>query len=549
MKPWKGIVCLLSFALICIGVWLFLSDFARTEGTIPYLDWETSSIVDADGQERTFDPLSGEPQLEQGERFLFTLTLPQRKDGMYLLFETSGGAITLTLGDERIYSSEVALLPDAINLSQAHVTIPAGGGELLAMEITPTGPMGFFPPILRLTDDPNDQAGTMAYANFYAFPTGATALALVVLWGLFLLGVVQGRAPWKLLLLLFAAAVEMFRMLAIGFGTYFLSPAAVSLLGWRGWPLLGMAALVGYLLLHREKAFWKALGVTVSASVGTLLVCWGISFLRGGYLAQYLQTMALQAFTGYWDNVVYWLSLWLVAVCALLSGWEFVRKMVKDAARNRALELKDQLMVESYHAQERRLREGAALRHETAHRLVALGAMLQEGDLAGASHLVEEWQGQETKASPLAYSANPAVNAMLQSAASQASQHGIAFQGKAHLPEKLPLPLEDLCALLLNMLDNALDAAAQVEPESRRFVHVRISFQDGFLGVQCINSYAGNLRLDDSGELATTKPQPEIHGFGISKMREVAAAYHSMLDISYTEGTFTVQTALKLPES
>ena len=50
------------------------------------------------------------------------------------------------------------------------------------------------------------------------------------------------------------------------------------------------------------------------------------------------------------------------------------------------------------------------------------------------------------------------------------------------------------------------------------------------------------------GGLLSRKSHPEFHGFGIAKMRALAEKYKSILDISYTDTVFTVQTALKLPQ-
>ena len=54
------------------------------------------------------------------------------------------------------------------------------------------------------------------------------------------------------------------------------------------------------------------------------------------------------------------------------------------------------------------------------------------------------------------------------------------------------------------------------------------------------------LHTDEQGQLLTTKPDQEGHGFGLAQMRAVAAKYHSVLTIDHDEDTFTVQTALKL---
>lgn len=64
-------------------------------------------------------------------------------------------------------------------------------------------------------------------------------MATLLLWGLFLVGAYQGRPPWKLLLLVFAAGELTFYSLALGFESYFLSQELLPFLSWAG-PFWGL---------------------------------------------------------------------------------------------------------------------------------------------------------------------------------------------------------------------------------------------------------------------------------------------------------------------
>ena len=102
--------------------------------------------------------------------------------------------------------------------------------------------------------------------------------------------------------------------------------------------------------------------------------------------------------------------------------------------------------------------------------------------------------------------------------------------------------------MLMNMLDNALEASAWVESPEKRFVRFRTRIKNGYMTVKCENAFERELKKAPDGQLATTKSDPQAHGFGISQMRTVAEKYHSLLDISCpNKHIFRVQTALKLP--
>ena len=151
--------------------------------------------------------------------------------------------------------------------------------------------------------------------------------------------------------------------------------------------------------------------------------------------------------------------------------------------------------------------------------------------------------GELEQLSPKIYTANLTVNTILQRFAAQAQKAGVAFRVKAILPEALPIPDEDLCAFLFNLLENALEAAEQTE-EGDIFCSMQVRQQ--YLAIHCENTYSGALRTTPGGQLLTTKEDPASHGFGVIKMIAIAKKYGSVLDISYDESRFTVMTALKL---
>ncbi len=550
MKKLTRWICVLVFLTLCGGVLSFLCLFTQVGNTgTPYLDWGTCVIRSADGTERSFDPMGGQPDLGERELIRLSLFLPEeRPGGFWLIFEITGAELSVFLDGAELYSSTSRSLPETVNLSQVQLSLPAGGGELLVMDLRPLEAMNLFPPLPRLTDDPAGAAETTAYGNYYALSTGAAALALVLLAGLFLLGAAGGRFQWRLLLLVLAAAVMTVHPIAVGSGYYFLPEPWLSLLSWHRLMLLVTLAIAVYLALHRERVFWNKLALAALTSTGLLLVCSVVSWLRGGYLSRYLVSLITQLRVGLYTDLLTWLNRWLVMVCILLSVWEATRSIVRTQSQARALALKNKLVMENHQAIEAKLRDSAALRHEFSHQPAALDAMYQEGDMERLGRSLAEWRSLAAHSAQPQFTRHVAVNAILQNTYSRAEDAGIQFDADISIPETLSISHEDLCSLLMNLLDNALEGAGKVPEQADRYIRLRLSVRGGFLSVYCENSYHGALRVDERGMLRTTKADPQAHGFGISQMTAVAERHHSILDVSYTGAVFTVQTALKLPE-
>ena len=114
--------------------------------------------------------------------------------------------------------------------------------------------------------------------------------------------------------------------------------------------------------------------------------------------------------------------------------------------------------MDNYRSMEDKLRESARLRHGFSAQVAALDAAVQARDWAGVERCVAAWK-QDTDQELARFTEHIAVNAILQDAAGRAKAAGIAFEAAVMLPKSLPIPDEDLCALLINLLDNALEGA------------------------------------------------------------------------------------------
>lgn len=302
--------------------------------------------------------------------------------------------------------------------------------------------------------------------------------------------------------------------------------------------------------MNRRRDFWRLLGLAAAWSAGALLAAYLLSLAGGSYLSGYINSAVTDLFVyGIYDGPLYWFTLWLAVVCALISAYWLMRSFVRQQSETQTLALKNQLILDSYHAIERKMRDSSELRHEFRHQLTALEALYQTKDFDGLGQLLHELKKQDAKITQTRFTDNFAVNSILQDAASRAAQAGIAFNAQVHIPAELTVPGKDLCTLLMNMLDNALEACEQVERPEARFIRFKADVKNGFLAIKCENRYAGSLKEDEHSVLHTTKPDNTVHGFGLPQMSAVVKKYHSMLAISYTEDhVFIVQTVLKLPK-
>ena len=116
---------------------------------------------------------------------------------------------------------------------------------------------------------------------------------------------------------------------------------------------------------------------------------------------------------------------------------------------------------------------------------------------------------------------------------------GLTADFTVSLSKELPLSDVDLCALLGNALDNAMEAAQQAEDKT---VTLRCRESKGLFMLRVENAYAG----ERSPDLATTKADRSSHGFGLAGMREIAERLGGSLETRAAGGRFQLVVCLPL---
>ncbi|WP_300587403.1 ATP-binding protein [uncultured Oscillibacter sp.] len=134
---------------------------------------------------------------------------------------------------------------------------------------------------------------------------------------------------------------------------------------------------------------------------------------------------------------------------------------------------------------------------------------------------------------------NEVANIVLASKAEAMDQAGLVGDFAVSLPQTLSVADTDLCALLGNALDNAMEAALQAEDKR---ITVRCRVDKGLFMLRVENAVAGEVRPD----LVTTKADKSAHGFGLPGMREIAQRCGGSLETRAEGGRFELVACIPL---
>lgn len=171
------------------------------------------------------------------------------------------------------------------------------------------------------------------------------------------------------------------------------------------------------------------------------------------------------------------------------------------------------------------------LRHLLAHNKLEEAIQYLDGLQAPVKEMAHTiWTGDET------------VDYLINSKARAAKDSGIKYQAQVEFPRRTNLRSADLCAILGNLLDNALEAARQT-PEDKRFVRLTIRRINQMLIIKVENSFSA-LPVKEDGELKTSKEGNGLHGWGLKSAQTAAEKYDGTVQTSYTGSTFRAVATL-----
>lgn len=141
---------------------------------------------------------------------------------------------------------------------------------------------------------------------------------------------------------------------------------------------------------------------------------------------------------------------------------------------------------------------------------------------------------------------NVMVDAILNSKLSLIKSKDIAVNAKAVVPPELKVTEIDLCVIIGNLLDNALEACLRQAEGSQRFIRVYIGVFKGQLYISVTNSIDGKAKKSGKRYLSAKQSSPDEHGFGLMRVDHIAAKYSGYVNRQDEEGVFATEVMLPL---
>ena len=185
----------------------------------------------------------------------------------------------------------------------------------------------------------------------------------------------------------------------------------------------------------------------------------------------------------------------------------------------------------------------AKLFHDFHNHIGVLRQLLLHRNTKEALQYLDELQTPMQAITDTVWTGDNTVDYLINSKAEAARESGVKYQVQAEFPRHTNLRSADLCAILGNLLDNALDAARRVQASDQPYIKLTIRRINQMLVIKVENRFAV-APTEENGTLKTIKEENGLHGWGLKSAQTTAEKYDGMVQTSYTGNTFCAVATL-----
>lgn len=237
----------------------------------------------------------------------------------------------------------------------------------------------------------------------------------------------------------------------------------------------------------------------------------------------------------------------VVSALLILFTYYLIATAIYQTMHNQQAEKQLALQREHYRNLNDSINAIKTMRHNLRHHLVTCLEFLMKKNSAAAEHYLRRLCNRYDDIAFPKVCSNPFADALISHYLRVAQKQGIAVNTNLHLPANLGIDDQDLCVILGNCLENAIEACSKIPPDQLRYIDIKTAISKNHLIIKIVNPFCGSaIRQGDN--FVSSKDGDE-HGLGLSSVKALTSKYHGYCSINCEEQVFKVAVSLKLPET
>lgn len=199
-------------------------------------------------------------------------------------------------------------------------------------------------------------------------------------------------------------------------------------------------------------------------------------------------------------------------------------------------------LLDTHYAEvENMYRQIRGWRHDYRNHIQTMKAYAANGDLDAITKYLDLLDTDLNNVDTVIKTGNAMTDAILNSKISLARSKDITVKADAQIPVALTISEIDLCVILGNLFDNAIEASLTLPPE-QRIIRVYMDMKNTQLYISFTNFTAGKKMNKINGKFRSTKGVG--HGFGLVRIDSIIERLDGYISRNSEDGAFTTEILL-----
>ena len=228
----------------------------------------------------------------------------------------------------------------------------------------------------------------------------------------------------------------------------------------------------------------------------------------------------------------------LLFILAMLAFFVALTRIERDEQMKGILSAENAMMAHNYRLLHEQQQTYAKWLHDFKHHLTAIEGLLSQDKKDEAEKYLTSVLERSFPESVSCHSGNDIIDAIINFKSEEAKNDGIQFHYVANVQDGVNIEPVDICGVLANQIDNAMEACRRMPDDSERKVSVEVKLAQDFLVLKVVNTVDHD-PFDSAGKLISRKDKTAFpHGLGLKSINEIADRYNGAVRNEYKNGEF-----------
>ncbi|MFT4146802.1 MAG: GHKL domain-containing protein [Mobilitalea sp.] len=208
-----------------------------------------------------------------------------------------------------------------------------------------------------------------------------------------------------------------------------------------------------------------------------------------------------------------------------------------------AMQHKAEVDKEVYRFSKQNYEEMSSLRHEIKNHKAYMLSLLQNRDYVKLEEYFQESVVETSDLFQFIDCGNVVINNIINYEITKAKAYGVTIETKIAVPEELPFRETDICSLLSNLLDNAIEACTR-QNKRDKIIQFKIWQDNHYLFIKVENPIDDIISKKERLSLKTTKLNSSTHGYGTKVIHMIVERYKGYVKYKIHEEHFVADVML-----